>query len=498
MRDSMPLNHLTLFGLRGRFMLLAVLLTLLFAGGWGGWTWLSAKQQLEDKLDRQGELLVSSMAIPIINALLYEELGIIEEGGLLDNFVTDIMTNRQLQPLYAMVISNEGRVLAHNQLTEYGAIYDDPITVAALNTVEVLKTRTSVGKVPILDFASPLAIAGKRWGCLRIGIPLAPLHRELTTFAGSILAFSSFFFLFAMIAFFVVGQRLAAPLIRLADTMETMDSDAPSYLPDKIRRDEIGRLQRSFHDLLERLQTSEKEKRRSYEKMAESERFVAIGKLVSGIAHEVNNPLSGIEGALYHIREQAGGKAAPYVRAAEQGVERIARIVSQLLDLSRTDVLAIEPVSSREFFKEIALFAKMALKGRGCRLTVEDRCLHRIVELDRDQIHQVILNLVLNAADAVSDKDGQIRLEALGYAEDYMLRVIDNGPGIPLEQQAAIFEPFYTTKPAGKGTGMGLAICRSIAEQHGGRLECQSAGDGTVFTLTLPQSRRQTAMVAHE
>lgn len=485
-------------GLRGRFMLLAVLLTLLFSLSWGGWTWLREKELLEDKLDRQGELLVSSMAIPIINALLYEELGIIEEGGLLDNFITDIMSNEQLQPLYAMVLNNEGRVLAHNRLAEYGEVYSDPITLEALQSNQVLKSVTRMDGQPILDFASPLAISGKRWGCLRVGISLVPLQRELKLLGGSILAFSSFFSLVAMGVFYLAGQRMAAPLIRLAGSMETMDSDDPSYLPDQVRRDEIGRLQRSFHEMLERLQKSEQERRRSFEKIAESERLVTIGKLVSGIAHEVNNPLSGIEGALYHIREETDQKVAPYIGAAEQGIERIGRIVSQLLDLSRTDILTLEPVDSAEFFKEIALFAKMALRDKSCRLSVEDRCTRRIIELDRDKVHQGILNLVLNAADAAPKENGLILIEALSHEGDYAIRVIDNGPGIPLEEQKMVFEPFYTTKPPGQGTGMGLAICRSIADQHGGRLDCQSAAEGTVFTLWLPQGTATERVIDDE
>ena len=487
MRDPMPLKFSRWLGLRGRFMLLAALLTLLFSLSWGGWTWLREKELLEDRLDRQGELLVSSMAIPIINALLYEELGIIEEGGLLDNFVTDIMATEQLQPLYAMVINSEGRVLAHNRLAEYGEIYTDSITMAVLASDTIIKTKIELDRQPVLDFASPLAISGKSWGCLRVGVPLTPLHKELKSLGSSILIFSVLFSLLAMFVFFIAGQRLAAPIIRLTKTMETLDSDDPVYFPEKVRRDEIGRLERSFHDLIERLRHSEREKRRTLEKIAESERLVTVGKLVSGIAHEVNNPLSGIEGALYHIRGSQAGEQSPYIHAAEQGVERIGRIVGQLLDLSRTDALAIEPVDTAEFFKEIALFGKMALKGKPCRISAADRCSRRIVKFDRDKVHQVILNLVLNAADAVPKEDGLIMIEALSKKDDYAIRVIDNGPGIPLEKQKKIFEPFYTTKSPGKGTGMGLAICRSIAEQHGGRLDCQSAAGGTIFTLWLPQ-----------
>lgn len=445
---------------------------------------------LHEKLERQGELLVSSMAIPIINALLYEELGIIEEGGLLDNFVADIMASTQLHPVYAMVLDREGRVLAHNRLTEYGEIYRDPVSLAALQSSTVLKTRIALDGQPTMDFAAPLSISGKRWGSLRIGVSLAPLHRELQELAASILVFSLLFSGLAMLVFSFAGQRLASPIIRLAKAMEAMDSNDPSYLPEKVRKDEIGRLQRSFHELLNRLQKAEKEKQQSMEKVAENERLAMVGKLVSGIAHEVNNPLSGIEGAMYHIRENSDDAITPYVNAAQQGVERIGKIVGQLLDLSRADALETEPVDSAEFFEEVALFAKMALKNKTCRLTTKDLCPKQVIDIDRDRIHQAVLNLVLNAADAVAAGDGYVRLETFFRDGAYGFRVIDNGMGIPYDLQKMIFEPFFTTKEAGKGTGMGLAISRTIAERLGGRLECQSSeNQGTIFTLWLPQEQ---------
>lgn len=489
----MPLKVLPNLGIRGRFMLLAMLMVLLFSGLWGEWTWFREREQLHTRLHSQGEVLVSSMAIPIINALLYEELGIIAEGGLLDNFVADIMANRQLQPLYAVVIGNDGRVLAHNHLSEFGEQYDDPLTRAALVSSEVLATRTEYQGQPALDFSAPLAIAGKRWGCLRVGVSLQPLQRELNLLSRNIIGFAMLFSTGALVVFFVAGQKLAKPILRLAETMETMETAAPSYLPRKIRRDEIGRLERSFHDLLERLRLSEEERQNSMEKFVDSERLAAVGRLVSGIAHEVNNPLSGIEGALYHIRESRGCETAEYVRAAESGVERIGRIVRQLLDLSRADALHKETVDSVSLFEELSMFARMAVKSRDCTLETRDGYPRDMLLLDRDRIHQAVLNLVLNAADALSGREqGILQLETFALEQGYAIKVADNGPGIPHEIQKRIFEPFFTTKEPGKGTGMGLAVSRTIAEKHGGRLECRSvSGQGTIFTLWLPCADKQ-------
>ncbi|RLB64166.1 MAG: sensor histidine kinase [Deltaproteobacteria bacterium] len=373
-------------------------------------------------------------------------------------------------------------------MTEYGEIYTDPLTLAALASDRVMQTQTSFNNQPAIDFSAPLAISGKRWGCLRVGVSLQPLQKELNSLAGSILGFALVFSAGALVVFLAAGQKLARPIVDLAESMETMNVDKPIYLPQKVRRDEIGRLERSFHDLLERLRESEAERQKSMEKFVDSERFAAVGKLVSGGAHEINNPLSGIEGALYHLREEKGGQSAEYVKAAEQGVERIGRIVRQLLDLSRADALLVETADSAEFFGELTLFARMAIKKRNCSLQTEDGYARGDILVDRDRIHQTLLNLVLNAADAVSTKDrGLIRLETFSHDHGYAIRVLDNGPGITAEVQKQIFEPFFTTKDPGKGTGMGLAIGRTIAEKHGGRLECSSVpGQGTIFTLWLP------------
>jgi signal transduction histidine kinase len=238
--------------------------------------------------------------------------------------------------------------------------------------------------------------------------------------------------------------------------------------------------------MLERLRQSELQREASVSRILENERLATVGKIVSGVAHEVNNPLAGIQGALYHIEQKGGAEAKRYTGIAQQGLERIGRIVGQLLDLSRAGAAALEDVDSRAFFEDLTAFARMALKSRQVHLEAKDVCSRRILRLDRDKVHQVILNLVLNAADAVG-QGRKVELHAYTFEEWYCLRVRDDGPGVPAALRERVFDPFFTTKEPGKGSGMGLAISRSIAESHDGRLEMVSEeGAGTFFTLKLP------------
>lgn len=485
----MPLNLFRFVSLRFRFMIVAVLLTLVFSSVWGVWTWNRERNLLFDRVVREGEMLVSSMAIPIINAQLYEEMGIISEGGLIDNFVADIMANARLKPHYAFVTDQEGRVIAHNQLPEFGKVYEDDITHRVLVAPDLIVSRLEGKDGPLLDFGMPLAIAGKRWGSLRVGVSLLPLQKELSGLKSRILGFTILFAIGAMGAFILIGNRLSSPLIELAGKMEKVPDTARTYQPDHYRRDEIGQLQQSFARLVDRLNRTEEERNRTFERLLDNERLATVGKLVSGVAHEVNNPLAGIEGALFHLRKTCGNEASQYVDVVQRSVDRIGGIVRQLLDLSRAGRLERDLVNSDDLFNEIDNFSRMALKP--LRVTYRSRNIFptRQLCLDRDKIYQVVLNLILNAADAAKNSSNEPVVDLLVYEhnQNYCIQVTDNGPGVPVGEEEKIFELFYTTKPPGEGTGIGLAICRSIVENHGGSIRLLDNEDqGATFLVKVP------------
>lgn len=490
----MPLRFYRFVSLRTRFMLVALLLTLLISAIWSYWVWQHERAQLHSQIEQQGSILVSTMAIPIVNALLYEELGVIEEGGLLDNFVAEIMTNPQLKPLYAIVIGRDGRVLAHNRLAEFGVTYADPLTRAALDRRDVGWVETVVDNQPALDFSAPLAIAGKSWGCLRVGVSLVPLQQELQKLAGRVLGFCLFFSVGALLVFAIIGNRFSAPLITLAAQMEKVPEENRIYQPPKRRGDEIGQLQQSFARLLERLNRAEEEREQTVARLIENERLATIGKLVSGVAHEINNPLAGIQATLFNMqRECTSGSSQRYVDTVQKEIDRIGAIVHQLLDLSRAGALEMEPIITGDLFKELNTFAQMTLRPRLVNFTAKDLCPGKIVHVDRDKLYQVVLNLLLNAADAAGE-NGRVALRAYEYEGDYCLQVADNGPGVPPELREKIFELFFTTKPPGKGHGIGLATCRSIVERHGGRLEVMtSEWGGAAFVVRFPLTEAERA-----
>jgi len=223
----------------------------------------------------------------------------------------------------------------------------------------------------------------------------------------------------------------------------------------------------------------------------QSEKLATLGKIVAGVAHEVNNPLGAINASIYNL-EQKSGNQLRNMEIIKQGVERIERIVRQLSDFSRTASLELQPLASEGFFSECAEFSRVALKRFDVELVTEDRCAPALMlQLDKGKIQQVLLNLLFNAAQA-SPLRGIIRLSAQLTPGYYQLEVEDQGSGIPPEAQRTVFDIFYTTKHAGEGTGIGLAICKSIVEMHGGTITFSSRPGKTVFTVSLPLTPTET------
>ncbi|MCM2356723.1 MAG: ATP-binding protein [Geobacteraceae bacterium] len=475
------------FSIKTRFALLAALIVAISSALWGTWVWQNEKRLLFERLEGEGKAMMTSLATPIINALLYEEMGVIVEGGLLDNFVEEIMGSAEFQPTYAFVSDDHGRVLAHNRYTEYGKIYDDPLTVAVLssgNYRSEISPGTGADRA-VLEMAVPLRIYGKTWGALRVGVSTAPLAVQLHELSQRIVTFSVILFIFGTAIFYVVGANLARPLQRLAVIMGAIDPETLRADIPRERSDEIGLLQESFLEMLRRLNRSEEERRMALAHIVQTEKLVTVGKLVAGVAHEVNNPLSGMTTCIHNL-ESNPAELLKYTDLLRKGLARIETIVRDLSDFSRAGDISLQGVPSDLFFHEAAVFAKLALQKRNVVLVTADDCSPPIIlNIDKGKLHQVILNLLFNAADA-SPPGATVTIRAFPGDGFYCIAVHDQGPGIPEEERRKIFEIFYTTKAPGKGSGMGLAISKSIVEMHEGSLVLDSRDGGTALIVRIP------------
>ncbi len=226
------------------------------------------------------------------------------------------------------------------------------------------------------------------------------------------------------------------------------------------------------------------------ESLLRSEKLATVGRLASGIAHEVGNPLGAISGYVDLLRSRLPPQADPELRdgldriAVEAG--RIDRTLRDLLDFARPARPSLRPVDLAAAVDGSLRVARVQSRFRGVEVAADlPQDLPRVLA-DEHQLAQVLVNLFLNAGDAQGG-GGNLRLVAVREPGRVALTVADGGPGIPPENLSRVFDPFFTTKEPGQGTGLGLAICHRIMESFGGEISAGNApAGGAVFTLVFP------------
>jgi PAS domain S-box-containing protein len=249
----------------------------------------------------------------------------------------------------------------------------------------------------------------------------------------------------------------------------------------------------SFVDLTERRE-AEAELVRQRERLHQNEKLSALGELLAGVAHELNNPLSILVGQAVMLQEKAESEevASRAGRIATAG-DRCARIVKTFLAMARQDPSDPSAVAIGDVIENALEVTAYSLRSSGIELTLDMSDDLPPVMADGDQLVQVFTNLIVNAEHAMHDLDGRrkLHISAAHRPETGFVAVTvrDNGGGVPEDVKSRIFEPLYTTKGIGAGTGMGLALCHRIIEGHGGSIELQSDNNaGATFVVCLPHA----------
>lgn len=220
-----------------------------------------------------------------------------------------------------------------------------------------------------------------------------------------------------------------------------------------------------------------------------SDKLATVGKIAAGIAHEIRNPMTTIQGFLQVLEQRLQAYhldvETQYLHVMLHEVGRVNRLVGELLMLAKPHKMARQPCDLRILLEELAplLQSEALLQGLEFDCAITDLPL---VEVDSAMIKQVILNLAKNGMEAMEEGKGALRIRAQVSGEWVQMDVSDAGPGIPYFQMDKIFDAFYTTKET--GTGLGLPICQRIVADHGGELRISSKGFGTTVSVRLPVS----------
>lgn len=251
-------------------------------------------------------------------------------------------------------------------------------------------------------------------------------------------------------------------------------------------------------DLTERRE-AEAALERSRASLYQTEKLSALGSLLAGVSHELNNPLSIVVAQAVMLERATGGSPlADRAQKIRKAADRCARIVQTFLAMARQKRPERKPVALNDVARAAMELTSYGLKVDGIAVDLQLAEGLPQIAADADQLHQVIVNLVVNAQHALADLPHEherrviVRTAPGIEPKTVILEVADTGPGVPEEARRRIFEPFFTTKPQGQGTGVGLSFSQGLVEAHGGRLALVPSQFGAVFRATLPIERDLT------
>jgi signal transduction histidine kinase len=308
--------------------------------------------------------------------------------------------------------------------------------------------------------------------------------------AGSLLA--------ALVCGRIARRYLQANIGRLRRVAEDIGRGRPAPPLDAAPAGDLYKLTAAVNLLATRLGEAREEEARLQEQLRRRERLAFLGELAATVAHEVNNPLDGVQNCVRILRRSADDpqRAQQMLDLIDGGLGRIELIVRRLLTLARQHVIRPSETRLGDVIDGAVRALTPTLEERGIRLVRQADVDNDRALVDAPLLEQVFVNLMTNAADSMAgggELTIAVRREAVAAAgtegEAAVLRidVADTGTGIPPEALPHIFEPFFTTKPGGKGTGLGLAIAARIVDAHRGALSvAPRAGGGTVFTVRIP------------
>jgi len=550
----MTLSHRPLaarMGLNLKILAALALILLGFAVTSGAAFSFIQRQELKKHLHQQGKMLVTMLSSSLQSGLFFADLSVMEEA------VTTLLSLKTHEDLKAVAVYDIKDELLLRRLFFDNDSPSDPATLASPMTsaLSAFRSNPDSNKIwenkELIIFTEPVTVAASQHdgeslffetpdktqartviGCTQLAMNKTAFDKAASSTVLQTAALTILFLIISLVATYMLTREAMMPLQRLVDTIRArqgLTGQEPDEvgLLDATFSQLIGELDRAFvtiqtlKDGLEetvnertlQLSRALAELRETHMHLAQAEKMAAIGRLVAGVAHEINNTINFVSGALPPLRKRlheleellkGAERDRPDKKQCEtifskvnillenigEGTRRTNKIVADLKSFSRPLDETPGPVDINQCLRVTCSLAQPEYKHR-IRMEMDLAEDLPLVEGLSGQLNQVFMNLLLNAIQAQSEQ-GDILIRTWLAADQVHILIRDGGPGIPATIIDKIFEPFFTTKEPGKGTGLGLSISYGIIRKHQGQILVRSKpGNGTEFEITLPLQQRQ-------
>ena len=463
------------------------------------------KDALRDEIQKRGLFLAQSLANQITSSLLYEDFinvdNIINQTKSIDNSVAYIIV---IDKLDSMVLST-----FESDVPEPILKANDVNSAQQIN-FQLLKFKGEDN--PTLDIAVP--ILGGKLATLRIGIKESRLNKQVDSTVKIFIVMVAAFLSIGIVGAFVFAKLITDPIESIkiaADKLDLASLGSTSVPRIKVREkflgkfkmifraeDEIDVLLTRFSEMIERLERAHTDLVSAQNRLLQTEKLATVGTLASGLAHEINNPIAGVENCIRRIKENPTNaeQNMKYLVMMESAVEKIEKVISNLLNFARKPPIESNLVSISDAVENALTLVSHRLESAMVSTTNEiDLDLPKIYG-DKNQLEQVFVNLFINGIDAIEERcntdpncERRLVLRSSVQVHNVSIEVIDSGIGIAKENLEVVFDPFFTTKAVGKGTGLGLSIVYNIVNAHNGSIRMKSNyGNGTTVYLEFPHA----------
>lgn len=450
------------------------------------------RSALYNATEQKGRMLAQTVSALIINELIYEQLGLVEEGGLIDNYVRELHEREELELVFVAVLNDHLQVISHSDFSEFGKYYEEPFVKSAQLARKVLVQKAQIQDTNIdaLEFATPLSIEGKRWGVLLFSLSLGTVEKEAKAilFQILLLTFMALVLLFLLVYF--LSQRFIRPIIDLSQAMAEVEIGMVEKTIPVKGNDELSQLAESYNEMVRRIRDTNEEMKLAHEKLLHSEKLATLGVLSSSVAHRINNPLGGLFNCVRMLRRKGDEPEfrENYLTLVEEGLDSIEETVGQLLwtagkrDGEEKECEIITVLSGVVKFLDYRM-------GRQNISYSESIPPELKVSVPPHDLEEIFLNTMINSIQAM-ENGGQLAVSARREGRNIALQIEDTGTGIPRDKVSKVFDLFYSTKKAGEGTGLGMWMTYELVAKYKGTIDLQSTeGVGTSVNISIPETK---------